>query len=187
MFNRKWIFIFDPVSSVLRSMRQIRFFVAALMIFFISAMIIKPADAAPSSRMRGLCESTDGMKYFSTKIDKKCLVNVREDGWTTLIFYPNIIVDYSPASRVQEADGVKVWLQFFLSSPSSGKEGVWNYNSMRGVTKFYCGRRQIKLMQATYIMDGKTVYERLVDEAIMEELEPGTVNEELYAFLCIAR
>ncbi len=58
---------------------------------------------------------------------------------------------------------------------------------MRGVTKFYCGRRQIKLMQATYIMDGKTVYERLVDEAIMEEPEPGTVNEELYAFLCITR
>jgi hypothetical protein len=146
------------------------------------AILMIAVCAEAGGRIRFLCSDENGNKYFTQKANQNCLMNVLEDGWLNISGSPNVVADVMPSTMVREQDGTKVWTQIFLPSAVSG--GDWSYNYMKGVSKFYCGKRQTRLIQATYVLDGKRVYERGSPESIIEEIEPGTVNDDIYSYVC---
>jgi hypothetical protein len=106
-----------------------------------------------------------------------------DDGWENFVFGQTLIIDYHPASIVHEADGVKVWVQFISAKPIPlGPHG--KYDFVRSSYKFFCKSHQQLLIQGTYKLGGNTVWERLSNESILEEIEPGTVSGRLHGFFC---
>ena len=89
-----------------------------------------------------------------------------------------------PSTIVKEKDGTKLWTQFILSKAVPSGDGSWHYNAVRSISKFYCGKRQTRLIQGTYSLDGARVYERAFTEAITEEIDPQTINNTLYENVC---
>jgi len=114
----------------------------------------------------------------------QCSKTVLEDGWVNLIFNEAVLVDYHPDTVVIEDDGVKVWLQFFMARPTPSQNSRWEYDHLKGAYKFLCKSRQQLLIQGTYQLGTRTVYERLSNETVLEEIEPGTISDALRGFFC---
>jgi hypothetical protein len=89
-----------------------------------------------------------------------------------------------PSKIVKESDGAKVWTQTFIAEPIPFNNSKLNYDSAKGITKFYCKTRQQRLIQATYHLNERLIYERTSSESVMEEIEPGTIADDLYAYVC---
>lgn len=136
------------------------------------------------SRLRFLCND-GGKPYFAkTPNNKNCQSQFLEETWDNFAITRHFIADYMPTKIVRENDGIKVWTQFFFAEPVSSDDAKWHYDYVKGVTKYYCGIRQMMLIQATYFYKSERIYERLSNEAVMEEIEPDTLSETLYTKLC---
>lgn len=149
---------------------------------------IKNNSAAPSlaakGRFRSLCTSEDKKKYFSKGLIRDCLINFREEGWVNFYMSPHVIVDIIPNRMVREKDGIKIWAQFFMADPVDSNNGEWHYDYVKSISKYYCGKKQTRMIQATYSLNGRNVYERSSMDSILEEIEPETINESLYNYVC---
>jgi hypothetical protein len=153
-------------------------------LFCIIVLAFMAVNIHAAGRLRALCTREDGSRYFTQKLDANCRTNFLEEGWANFRFAETFIVDLLPENIVREPDGAKLWTQFFFAQPIPSEDGTWRYDYVKSISKFYCGKRQTRLIQATYVLAGKRVYERSSAEAIVEEIEPGTVNEDLYKYVC---
>jgi len=131
-----------------------------------------------------LCLDADNKKYISYEYTDTCVDYTVPDGWITVMATENNIVDIMPNTIVREKDGVKIWAHFYSAQLNSMGKNDIQYDGMKSISKFYCKKKQTKMIQATYTLGRDVVYERLEDEAIMEEIEPGTVNEKIYEYVC---
>lgn len=126
-------------------------------------------------------------KVFSLYPSAKCLRVALEEGWENFLFYPNAIVDVQPSTLVQDGAVRKLWVRLYNTRRAVYiAPGVrrFEYDGMKAVYGFTCGKREQLLVQATYTLNGRTKYERLSSEAIPEEIEPDTVSEALYTKYC---
>lgn len=134
--------------------------------------------------VRNLCVDTDGKRYFHREPTSNCTAIPLENGWVNIYTSSEVIVDVMPSTVVKEKDGTKLWTQFFLADAIPSDDGAWRYNEVRSISKFYCEKRQTRLIQGTYSLDGRRVYERASTEAITEEIDPQTINNTLYENVC---
>jgi hypothetical protein len=140
---------------------------------------------SPAS-VRQACIRPNGTRYFTAAGGGNCAPVPIESGWVNFQLSQDYIVDVLPDRIVREADGVKLWTQFFLAAPSDSSDARWRYDHLKSVTKYFCKTKQMLLIQGTYSLRGTVTYERLSNEAVTEEIEPGTVSEELYDYVCRA-
>lgn len=136
------------------------------------------------SPVRNLCTMPNGKKYFTNQQGKSCTPVPLEAGWINFSTSPSFIVDIMPDKMVKEDDGTKVWTQFFLAESVESDDGKWKYDQVKNISKFFCKKKQTLLIQGTYSQRGSRVYERSSRESMIEEIEPGTINESLYEFVC---
>jgi len=134
------------------------------------------------SNIRYQCLKNNGSLYFSTTEQKKCQSVPLDAGWTNFLTQEQVMVDINPSKIVREKDGAKIWARFYLAQPSSG--GSFKYNYVQSVTKFFCQTKQQLLIQGTYRFNGVVQWERLSNESVMEEIEPGTISELLLNYVC---
>lgn len=132
---------------------------------------------------RYICANADTNRFFSNTDAGECLNISLSEGWINFMSTDSDIVDIFPGKIVVEKNGVKIWSMFYSIYNSEGVNGKM-YNRMKGISKYYCKKHQTKLIQATYLLDEDVVYERLAPEAIIEEIEPGTVNEAILNYVC---
>lgn len=137
-------------------------------------------DADP----RYACVAANGQRRFSSKGGEGCKGVPIASTWVSFYKSPTVLIDILPTSLVREPDGVKAWTQFYLASPAEGDRGGWKYDDVKAVTKYFCKTRQMLLIQGTYSLNGKRVWERSVKDSFMEEIEPGTLAEKLLLHLC---
>ena len=142
----------------------------------------EPALSAETDRF--LCTLSNGQRVFRPVSELRCSKKVLDDGWVNLIFDDTVLVDYHPDTVVIEDDGIKVWLQFFMARPVGSQNSRWEYDYLKGTYKFFCKSRQQLLIQGTYQLGSRTVYERLSNESVLEEIEPGTISDALRGFFC---
>lgn len=128
------------------------------------------------------CLKNNGGLYFSTVRNEKCKSIQLEAGWENFLTEEGFMVDINPSKIVREKDGAKIWARFYLAQPSSG--GSFTYNYVQSVTKYFCQSKQQLLIQGTYRLNGAVRFERLSTEAVMEEIEPGTISELLLNYVC---
>jgi hypothetical protein len=160
--------------------------VATLLIF----MTVLASAAHADTGTHYLCVH-DGQRSFSkTPQGGSCSVLREHDdsGWVNFVFAPNVIVSYYPRSIVREAGTVKVWLQVNLASPVPfvGTDGSnkFQYDSVRAAYRLYCTERQQVLIQGTYSLGNKSVYERPSSEQTREEIQPNTLAAAFLNFFC---
>jgi len=139
-------------------------------------------DQSQNSNMRYQCLKNNGRLYFSTAEKKKCQSIPLEAGWKNFLTEEGFMVDINPSKIVREKDGAKIWARFYLAQPSSG--GSFKYNYVQSITKFFCQTKQQLLIQGTYRLNGEVQHERLSNESVMEEIEPGTISELLLNYVC---
>jgi hypothetical protein len=129
------------------------------------------------------CILANGEKIFTPFPKGRCSRRPLDDGWQSFVFGETILIDYHSTSVLREADGVKAWVQILFATPASlSPRGKYNY--MRSSYKLFCNTRQQLLIQGTYKLGNKTVWERLSNASIKEEIEPGTVSDRLLRFFC---
>ena len=145
---------------------------------------IKSSDSQQASNSRYQCLKANGSLYFSTNGGKKCQAVPLQSEWVNFRVEQGFIVDILPSKMVKERDGVKIWSQFYLAQPSRSSDGAWNYNYVKSVTKYFCETKQQLLIQGTYYLNGEVQNERLVNESVKEEIEPGTMSELLLEYAC---
>jgi hypothetical protein len=133
---------------------------------------------------RNLCTADDGKRYFSNEPAQNCIPVPLEHGWKSFRSGPAFVMDILPSKVVRERDGTKVWAQFFLAEAVPSDDGKWSYDHVKSVTKFFCGTKQQLLIQGTYSLNGRRIYERSSTESVMEEIEPDTLAEDLYHYAC---
>lgn len=145
------------------------------------------AQSAAFAGTRYVC-SEQGQRMFAIQYAPGCSVLPRENGWENVVSAPNIIVDVQPATIVREGNSVKIWIRNYLnkSYPYVSQQGKnrGNYDGMKGVFQFVCGKRQQIILQADYTLAGTPIYYRLSNESVTEGIEPGTVAETLYTKYC---
>lgn len=135
-----------------------------------------------NSNTRYQCLKNNDSLYFSTVEKKKCQSIPLEAGWKNFLTEEGFMVDINPSKIVREKDGAKIWARFYLAQPSSG--GSFKYNYVQSVTKYFCQTKQQLLIQGTYRLNGAVQYERLSNESVMEEIEPGSISELLLNYVC---
>ena len=135
-----------------------------------------------NSNIRYQCLKNNGNLYFSIFDNKKCQSIPLEAGWINFLTEKEFMVDINPSKIVKENDGAKIWARFYLAQPSSG--GSFKYNYIQSITKYFCQTKQQLLIQGTYRYNGAVQYERLSNESVMEEIEPGTISELLLNYVC---
>jgi hypothetical protein len=141
--------------------------------------------ALPAETDRFLCTLSNGQRVFRQPTPElRCLKRVLDNGWVNLVFDEAVLIDYHPDTVVIENDGIKVWLQFFNAKPVQSANSRWAYDYFKGTYKFFCKSRQQLLIQGSYQLNNRTVYERLSNESVLEEIEPGTVSDGLRGFFC---
>ena len=144
-------------------------------------------DNRPGKAKRYHCTKINGQRYFSSEQSGACEENKLEQGWLNFAFIPSAIVDIKSKSGISEPDGKSIWLRFYLAEPIVDVAGRWKYDFVESLNKFYCGKRETRLVKGTYRLGGKTVYSRPEAEGINETVDPGTLNEKLYNVLCQSR
>ena len=140
------------------------------------------AEADKSSRY--LCVEENGQRYFSSQRSDKCKEIKLEQGWENFSLIPSAIVDIKAGSLISEPDGKTIWVRFYLAGVYAGVDGRWNYDYVESMNKFYCGKQETRLINGTYKLGGKTVHIRPESESVAESVDPGTLNEAFYNFLC---
>lgn len=145
---------------------------------------IRSAASRKVKSSRNLCVADDAVRYFSNKSTEKCTSMPMEQGWINLHSDKNILVDVLPSKIVRSKDATKLWAQFFLAEPTSNNDGQWRYDHVKSITQFRCESKQQVLIQGTYSLNGRPIYERASTESITEEIEPGTLAEKLYDYAC---
>jgi hypothetical protein len=133
---------------------------------------------------RNLCTGDDGRRYFSKEFSENCVPLPLAQGWKNFGSWPEVVLDILPSKAVKERDGTKIWAQFFLAEAVPSEDGRWSYDHVKSITKFFCGTKQQLLIQATYSLNGRLIYERSSTESVMEEIEPDTLAEKLYEYAC---
>ncbi len=131
-----------------------------------------------------LCVNGNEDKYISRRKTANCVPYTVPKGWITIMATENDIVDIMPNTIVREKDGAKIWAHFYSTYISYLGNSNLQYDGVKSISKYYCNSKRTKLIQATYTLGLDVVYERLENESIMEEIEPGTVNEKLYEYVC---
>lgn len=145
---------------------------------------IKSNQSQQTSNYRYQCLKTNGSLYFSSTGGKKCQALPLQTDWVNFRIEPTFIVDILPSKTVKERDGVKIWTQFYLAQPVRSTDGAWNYNYVKNVTKYFCETKQQLLIQGSYFLNSEIQHERLSNEAVLEEIEPGTISELLLEYAC---
>jgi hypothetical protein len=143
-----------------------------------------PSALEKNNSTRNLCIANDGSRYFSAEPASHCTPVPLDRGWVNFHSEANILMDIMPAKIVKERDGTKIWAQFFIAQPVPSDDGKWSYDYVKSITKFFCGKKQQLLIQGTYSLNGRRVYERSSAESIVEEIEPGTLAEDVYRYAC---
>lgn len=137
---------------------------------------------AQNLNTRYQCLKNNDSLYFSTVEKKKCQSIPLEAGWKNFLTEERFMVDINPSKIVREKDGAKIWARFYLAQQSSG--GSFQYNYVQSVTKYFCQTKQQLLIQGTYRLNGAVQYERLSNESVMEEIEPGSISELILNYVC---
>lgn len=137
---------------------------------------------AQNLNMRYQCLRNNGSLYFSTVENENCQTIALKSGWKNFMTEEEFMVDINPSRIVREKDGAKIWAQFYLARPLSG--GDFEYNYVQSITKYFCQTQQQLLVQGTYVLNGSVQYERLSNESLIEEIEPGSVAEYLLDYVC---
>jgi hypothetical protein len=145
---------------------------------------IESSVGTANTSPRNLCTGDDRKKYFSDHAGRNCTPVPLNTEWVNFYSGPKVVVDIMPLKIVREADGAKIWAQFFLAESVASDDGRWRYDYVKGVTKYYCRTKQQLLIQGTYSLNGSTVFERGSTDSIVEEIEPGTLAEGLYEYVC---
>lgn len=168
------------------AIKMMRMSYSILIIAFTLAPVIAMGGNKPLKPIKNiyLCLSDNGEKYFSGKNTDTCGPYTVPKGWITVMATENDIVDIMPNTIIREKDGVKIWAHFYSAQPSSMGNDDIQYDGMKSISKYYCKKKQTRMIQATYTLGRDVVYERLENEAITEEIEPGTVNEKIYEYVC---
>ncbi len=156
------------------------------------ANIQEPSKGAhfKESKTRYQCIGESNRLYFSKFENKKCKTVPLEKGWENFLIEKGFIVDINFSKILKENNGVKVWARYYLAEPSTfsfpktSSTSNFDYNYIQSVTKYFCQTKQQLLIQGTYILNGVVQYERLSNESVMEEIEPGTISELLVTHLC---
>jgi hypothetical protein len=137
----------------------------------------------PDSKARFACRSPTGERYFSLTMVGKCNRVIMESGWVNFALMRNVIVDLHPGSIVREGDTAKLWVEFHLADPVRDDLNR-QYDSLRASYRLNCKTREQLLIQGTYRLGAKVIWQRLSDKAVLEEIEPGTINDALLAAVC---
>jgi len=137
---------------------------------------------AQNSKRRYQCLKNNYSLYFSIVEKEKCQSIPLEAGWKNFLTVEKFMVDINPSKIVREKDGAKIWARFYLAQSFSG--GSFKYNYIQSVTKYFCQTKQQLLIQGTYRLNGAVQYERLSNESVMEEIEPGSIAELLLNYVC---
>lgn len=168
------------------AIKMMRISFSILIIVFTFAPVIAMGGNKPLKPIKNiyLCLSDNGGKYISHKNTDTCVPYTVPKGWITVMATENDIVDIMPNTIVREKDGVKIWAHFYSAQPSTMENNDIQYDGVKSISKYYCNKKQTRMIQATYTLGRTIVYERLANEAIMEEIEPGTVNEKIYEYVC---
>ena len=133
---------------------------------------------------RYLCQTKSSSRIFSKENKNNCSSIRLENNWVNIIFSDSVIVDIMPSRIVKEGDNVKIWSQFYLAKNYAYSNPKFNYDRHRQISRFLCKTQQVQLIQGTYMLGEKVMYERLSNEMITEEIEPETIYEILYKYAC---
>lgn len=143
-----------------------------------------------SSKVQGQrfeCNYTDHQE-FSLSGGQNCREIPVEADYEPFFASPEALVDVSPSSLIRDGNSVKLWVRIYLNKtyPYVTSAGVnkGRYDGMKGVYKLICGQRQQVIMQADYLLAGEPIYYRLSNEAVTEEIEPGSLVDFLYKKYC---
>jgi hypothetical protein len=142
--------------------------------------------AAPQDTQRFACKQPNSPQtVFRSSRQGRCAEIKLEEGWRNFTVQPNVIVDFHPASIVRNGESIKVWVRFHLAVPARDVQGRgWTYDGLKAAYEFKCAARQQVLVQGSYHLGSKVVYERLSNEALDEEIEPGTISDAFLRMLC---
>ena len=141
-------------------------------------------SAKADGHTRYLCVGKNGERHFSFERSAGCKEIRLERGWVNFSLDPSAIVDVKSGSVVSEPDGKTVWVRFYLASVYDSEDGIWSYDYVESMHKFYCGREKTSLVKGTYKLDGRTVHVQPESESVIETVDPGTLNEALYDSVC---
>ena len=133
---------------------------------------------------RYLCKTTNGTKTFDKENMGNCISMPLEKDWKNIVFSNVAVVDVLPSKIVREGDNVKIWSQFYLAKTYAYTNPQFNYDRLKQISRFLCKSKQVQLIQGTYMLGEKVMYDRLSNEMITEEIEPGTINETIYNYAC---
>lgn len=149
-----------------------------------NSQIIQMTSNAGTVGGHYLC--TEGSRRFFAQENSGGCVWVRHEENSQLIFGSmNYVFTYFPDSVVRENNSVKYWYNAYFPNPYPDSEhGRFEYDQVKAATKLDCKRRQQTFIQGTYFLNSKTVYERSAKASIVEEIEPGTVAEQLLLRFC---
>ena len=148
--------------------------------------IIKRNSVAPvPNSVRYRCPDKAGRAFFTNRLTEACVPVPLTAGWTNFVENSEFLLDIQMSTVVREAGGVLIWTHYYLAEPLGTSDG-WEYDEMIARSTFYCGKRQTKLLEGTYRLRGQVVHTATQAEAYLEEVEPGTLSEDLYLQLCPA-
>lgn len=127
----------------------------------------------------------NGRRYFSQNNNGDCQSIPHDNNSQIIAGSETYVFTYFPASIVRENNIIKYWYTAYFPNPFQDVEGNrFEYDRVKAATKIDCKRRQQTLIQGTYFLDDKIVYERSANESILEEIEPGTVAEDILRRIC---
>jgi hypothetical protein len=165
-------------------MKNVYFYVYLIIFLFIPILAYGAPDFKSSVGKIYLCMNEDGTKFISRSINENCILYTTPKGWITFRMSENFLVDILPSKIVKEKDGFKLWTHYYFTEPAIFDNRDIRYDGVKSISKYYCKKKQTRMIQATYTLGSQVVYERLEPEAILEEIEPGTMNEEISSHLC---
>jgi hypothetical protein len=169
--------------------QNVRAFVALLCALVASGFVLANSAAlsTAASSTRYLCHHQE-QSIFAVEYSAGCIPLPVESGWKNVLSAPEILIDVQPDSVVRDGDTVKLWVRIYLNKSypyeTTTGESRGNYDGLKGVYKFFCHNRQQEIVQADYLSGETPIYYRLSNEAIVEEIEPGTAIETVYSEYC---
>ncbi len=147
-------------------------------------LMLIAVEATADQSKRYVCANKNGERHFTETYGKGCNEIQLEHGWKNFDVLPSAIIDIKPGNIISEPDGKTIWMRFYLAEIADDVNGKWQYDHVESLHKFYCGKRETRLIKGTYKLRGKTVYVRSSRESVMESVDPRTVNDAIYRSLC---
>lgn len=156
--------------------------IVRLIAFLCVSQIASHASAEGARRYR--CTDSNGERRFTQTHEKGCEEIRLGRGWKNFGVLPSAIVDIRPADIISVGDARSIWVRFYLAQVAQDVHGKWRYDYVESQHRFFCGKRETRLVRGTYKLHNRTVYLKRPQEAVNESVDPGTVNEALYRFVC---